>query len=242
MAIAFDTAVDGGNNGGAGSLTFSLTMGAGANGLILAACCGDNVGGVDDVTATYNGVSLSLIQKFSGVGADRIEYVFGGLGPASGAHNVIFAQSGSHLIQGGAASYTGVLQSGLPDAVTTHVSTTAATSLATSLSSVADNCWMFLLHGGYDGGSAPTAGTGSTRRTFDAANGGYALFDSNGVIHPAGSYSMTSNYGSGTNPFGLAIAHIMLSIAPFVAAGGVTYPQLERGTRGLNRGICLGAY
>lgn len=242
MAIAFDTAVDGGNNGGSGALTFSVTMGAGANGLILAGCGGDNVGGVDDVTCTYNAVSLSLIQKFSGLGADRIQYLFGGLGPASGAHNVVFSQSGSHLIQGGAVSYTGVLQSGLPDAVTTNVSTILATTLTTSLSSIADNCWEVLLHGGYDGGSAPTAGTGSTRRTFDAANGGYALFDSNGLIHPAGSYSMTSNYGSGTNPFNLAIAHILVSIAPFVAAGGVTYPQLERGTRGLNRGICVGAY
>jgi hypothetical protein len=244
MAIAFDAATDGGKVNPATSLTFSHTC-TGSLGLLVVGFSGDNFGGADDVSSvTYNSVAMTLAQKItSATGGDRITYIYYLLGPATGAHNVVITCSSSHLIQGGAVSYTGVKASGQPDATTTNFSSTVATTLTTSLTTANDNSWCVLIHGGYDGGSAPTAGAGTTRRTFDGTDGGWGLFDSNGPVTPAGSKSLISNYGSGTNPFGLAIVHVMVSFQPDTGgAATVTYPQLERGTRGLNRGICLGAY
>ncbi len=43
-------------------------------------------------------------------------------------------------------------------------------------------------------------------------------------------------------PYQVRIVGIFLNAKPATAAGGVTYPQLERGIRGLNRGIATGMY
>jgi len=243
MAIAFDTAVDGGNNTGT-SLTWSHTC-TGSLGLLIVGFAGDNIGGADDITSvTYNSVAMTLADKQvnPSSGGDRNTYLYFLLGPATGAHNVVISCSGSHLLQGGSASYTGVKASGQPDAHTVNAETSSSLkTLTTSVTTVADNCWTVLVENCYDGGTPPVAGAGSTRRTFDATNGGWGIFDSNAVVHPAGSKSMTTTRAS--DPFGLEILHVMASFQPDTGAGAtVTYPQLERGTRGLNRGICLGAY
>lgn len=244
MAIAFDAATAGGDNGGSGSLTFSHTC-TGSLGLLVVGFNGDNIGGADDITSvTYNGVALTLADKQvnPSSGGDRNTYMYFLLGPATGAHNVVVSCSGSHLLQGGAVSYTGVKASGQPDAHTVNAeSSSSLKTLTTSVTTSADNCWTVLIEGCYDGGTPPVAGTGSTRRTFDGTNGGWGLFDSNAAIHPAGSYSMTTTRGS--DPFGLEILHVMASFQPDTGGGAtVTYPQLERGVRGLNRGLNLGMY
>lgn len=223
MAIAFDAATDGGKVNPGTSLTFSHTC-TGSNGLLVVGFAGDNFGGADDVSSvTYNSVALTLAKKItSATGGDRISYIYYLLGPATGAHNVVITCSSSHLIQGGAVSYTGVKQSAQPDASTTNFSSTSATTLTTSLTTVNDNSWCVLLHGGYDGGSAPTAGASTTRRTFDGTDGGWGLFDTNAAVTPAGSRSLISNYGSGTNPFGLAIVHVMVSFQPDTGAAAAT--------------------
>jgi hypothetical protein len=242
MAIAFDAATDLGNNGGIGALTANHTMGAGSSGLILACYNGDNFGGADDITSdTFNSVALSLLKKITAAtGGDRLSYIDGLLAPASGTHAVSITPGSAHLVQSGAVSYTGVKQSGLPDASTTNFSAQGATSLTTSITTTVANCWVVLLEGCYDNGNAPAAGTGATRRVFDATNGGWGIFDSGGPVVSPGSYSMTTTRS--TNPFNLAIVHVLVSIAPDTGGAAVTYPQLERGVRGLNRGICLGAY
>src|SRR5689334_24706788 len=115
MAIAFDSAIDGGYNGGSGALTFSFTMGAGSNGFLLIPVAGDSVGGADDLSATYNGVAAPLLAKYTtNTGGDRMLYLFRQYAPASGAHNVVVTPSGSHAVYAGAYSLTGVLQSGQP--------------------------------------------------------------------------------------------------------------------------------
>lgn len=218
MSIAFDNAVDGLKTLAGTSLTFNFTMGSVSSGLLLIPFAGDVVGGNDDITSvTFNSVSATLLQKFSGTGADRILYVYGLLAPASGMHQVAINWTNVHLVQGGASSYSGVKQSGLPDAVQTNVSTTSATSLTTNITTVSDNDWLFCLEGGYSGDAGdPTAGTGATRRTHDATDGGWGAFDSNGAKSPAGSYSIQTNRSG--NPFSLAIAHIVLAPAPDTGA------------------------
>jgi hypothetical protein len=226
MAIAFDAATDGGVVT-ATSLTWSHTC-TGSNLILLVGFNGSSAGGTDDITGvTYNGVSMTLAAKKDPTGGDRILYVYYLIGPATGAHNVVISASSSHNLSGGAVSYTGALQSGQPDNTTTNVEVSSSSkTLTTSLTTVADNCWTVLLEGCYDASAGPTAGTGATRRIFDGNFGAWGLFDSNGLIHPAGSYSMTTNRSA--DPFGLLIAHVMVSIAPDTGGGGTDQPIEKR--------------
>jgi hypothetical protein len=168
----------------------------------------------DDVTGvTYAGNAMTFGTKLaSGGTGNRWAYLYYQLNPASGANNVVVSASSSHYLGAGAADYTGIKLSAQPDAtMTPHAGSGPLTTLTSSITTVANNSWAILLENGFSGGNAPpTAGTGVTRRAFDAAFGGWALFDSNGLITPAGSYSMTTNRSPGSD----TIDHIALSFSP----------------------------
>lgn len=204
MALALDNAADLGNNGGTtNSLTAAYTC-TGSNLILLVGFQGDSGGGNDDITGvTYNGVSMTLVQKQTGANT-RMSYLYRLVNPATGSHNVVINCTNNHFLIAGAVSYTGAAQSGQPDNSNTGQST-SVTSYATSLTTVADNCWVVL----WAGANIIAAGAGCTSRAVDAAFASWRICDSNGVVHPAGSYSMTTTNGSAT--FG---NHIMASIAP----------------------------
>src|SRR2546421_165114 len=61
-----------------------------------------------------------------------------------------------------------------------------------SLPPLAANDWATLVEGGYTSNTGPIAGSGLPRRAFEGTFGTYGLFDTNGVIHPAGSPSLTT--------------------------------------------------
>jgi hypothetical protein len=227
MAIAFDSAVDLGNNGG-GASPLSAAFNNVAGDLVLACYNGDNIGGADDINSrTYNSVAMSFLQKITvAASGDRITYIDGLLGPATGSHTLSIGAASSHLIQGGAVSYSGVLQSGLPDNSTTNFSSPGATSLTTSITPSAANCWVVCVEGCYNSGAAPGAGTGATRRTFDATNGGWGIFDSGGPVTAGSPYSIQTTRSS--NPFGLAIVHVVITIAPATGGGGTDQPIEKR--------------
>lgn len=221
MSIAFNAAADLGNNGGTtNSLTASYTCGSGSNRLLVVGLVGDTDNGNDDITSvTYGGVAMTLAKKSASAtgGTLRYDYIYYLLNPASGANNVVINCTNNHFLLAVAADYTGVKQSGQPDATTTQTSGSAVTSLTTSITTVADNCWAVLLEQQDKTGATPTAGAGATRRTFGASFNQPALFDSGGAITPAGSYSMTTNYGIAD-----LITHVIASFSP---AGGATCPR-----------------
>jgi hypothetical protein len=209
--IAFVGAADGGNNGGStSSLTFSYTAGAGSNRLLVVGALGDS--SVDDVTgATYAGSAMTLAAKLAPGGpVNRWAYLFWKVGPASGANNVVISASSTHFILAGAADYSGVNPAGQPDATTTQAGSGSITSLTTSITTAANNSWTILLENSFDANIPPTAGSGLVRRATDAAFGGWGLFDSNGAITPAGSYSMTTTRTNSSN----TIDHVVASFKP----------------------------
>jgi hypothetical protein len=216
MPIAFDAATDGGNNGGgSNSLSFAHTC-TGSDRILFVGIAGDVAPfGADDITGvTYNGVAMEFVGKrFADELVSRGTYLYQLEAPASGSNNVVVSSTSAHYLLAGAVSYTGAAQSGQPDNSTTNLSADTATSLTTSLTTVADNCWTALVINEATSG-APGAGTGSTRRTYDAAFQVWGMFDSNAAITPAGSYSMTTTRGAGIE----AIAHVMASFSPFVSA------------------------
>lgn len=222
--IAFDAAADGGNNGGStSSLSWSHTS-TGSNRIGFVGCQGDTMDGADDVTSiTWGGSGMTLVRKittsdFTPTLFPRFLYLYYIIAPATGSQTVQANISGTHYLLCGSVSYTGASQTGQTDADTANESALATdTSLTTMLTTVADNSWVLVLEEGYNADNPPGAGTGSTRRTFEAAFGGWGLFDSNGPKTPAGSVSMETTR---TSAAATGIQHIMASFKPAAAAGG----------------------
>jgi hypothetical protein len=224
-AIAIDnTGVDLGNNGGTGSLTGAFTMGSVSNGLLTVCLVGDVAGGADDITGvTYNSVSMTLAAKRATANVSRFIYQYYLLAPASGAHNVVVTSTTNHYLIGTATSYSGVKQSAQPDASATNdTGGVNNTTLTTSVTTVADNSWTVLCGGAYDA-SPQTAGTGSTLRKTDATNS-QTIFDSNAAKTPAGSTSMAFGMTGS-----VAMGAVLVSYAPYVAAGGQTGTKMLMG-------------
>jgi hypothetical protein len=213
-AVAFNAATDGGNNGGSSSsLTFAHTC-FGSDGLLIVALCGDT--SADDISSvTYNGVGMTLLAKFNpgDTSNGRHSYFYYLLGPAAATNNVVVTAGSSHYLLAGASSYSGVNATGQPDASTSN---TGSAQFTTSLTTIADNCWTMLTGFGFNSSGPPIAGTGATRRTYEAAFGTWGIFDSNAAITPPGSYSMTC----GTT--GNAGGHKMASFKPVGAAAPAT--------------------
>jgi len=214
MAIAFNAATDGGNNGGStSSLTFSHTTGSGSDRVLFVVVAGDVGGSSNHPTGvTYATVAMTEVDRTTT--GNRNLYTYFLLNPTSGANNVVVSAGSNFFLLACAADYTGAAQSGQPDAEAEQVA--ANTSVTTSITTVADNCWTMLGEQGFNASNPPGAGAGSTRRTFGAAFGQPGLFDSNAALTPAGSHSMTT-----TRTTSVSISHVMASFSP---AGGGAAP------------------
>lgn len=162
-----------------------------------------------DVTGvTYNGVAMTLIV--SGANAsDDAAYQWYLINPATGANNIVVTRAdttGTCFVKG--TSYTGVKQSGQPDASAYKEQVT--NTLVSSVTVVAENSWAHL--GVYNPeGGAITASTNTTSRN-NTPN--YTMSADNNADITAGSYSMTVTRTSGSSEF----MSVMSSFAPAVAS------------------------
>lgn len=137
----------------------------------------------DDVTTvTYNGVGATRINTLSNGTSNWRIYLYYLIAPATGSNTV--ASNGT-VNKMGAISYTGAKQSAQPDANNTG-DAVGATSLAIAVTTIADNCWVVEYA---IAGDILSAGAVTTLRVSDANNHG--LFDSGGVVTPAGSRTLT---------------------------------------------------
>lgn len=204
MAIAFDAFSDGVNFTESSPLTWTHTC-TGSDRLLIVGTVGDTAS--DTVSGvTYNSVAMTKIAAVL-VPDNRYLTLWYLLNPASGANTVSVTSAGPAGAAGRSTSYTGVQQSGQPDASTTNT-VSANTTLTTTLTTIADNCWTMLVAKATV--ATLGAGTGSTART--AVTEQLALFDNNAAITPAGSTSMTVTFGSGN------CGTVMASFSPVAAA------------------------
>lgn len=191
-AIAFDA----GTNGASGSspLTFSHTV-TGSDPILLV---GVEINGTTSVSGiTYNGVALTKINSIvNGVFTHELWYLSD---PATGANDVVVTTTGAvTLLNASAVSYTGASNpsSAIPD--NDGVDQGSVGTGTNTIVSVADNCFHIAFFAGRNTGNNLTAGSGATARNVTTS--GFAFFDSNGVITPAGSNSMTVTVGGGDFP------------------------------------------
>ncbi len=204
-AIAFDAVTE----GGFAVTTFSHTC---ATGAILFLYTFERVGTAQITGATYGGNAMTQI----GTGADdgaaadliRVWYL---VNPPSGANNVVLSGTLVALYEGFAISYTGSLQSSVPNASQFQSNEGPTTLVTRTVTTTTNNSWSILAVVNNTG--ATTASTGSTLRLHSAAR--VDLYDSNGPITPAGSHSMSATGAS--SQFG----SIMLAFAPATSVKGM---------------------
>lgn len=194
MAIAFDAAANGGGTG------YTHTC-SGTNRFMYFSV---NGGGTSTTGVTYNGVSATKIDE----SATKYSHWYL-INPASGSNTVATTPTSPALCS---SSYTGVKQSGQPDATTAIVEHTNSQSETVSVTTVADNCWVLMTFGDNNQGTI-SAGANTTLRT-SASNVGQGILDSNAAKTPAGSVSLICN----SNAAATTTAGGGISIAPAPAA------------------------
>lgn len=195
--IAFDaTAV--GQSDASTSMTFSHTC-TGTNRLLIVFSFQEQT---TSCSFTYNGVAMTEIPTNSPIsGATKQLRMFYLIAPATGANNVVGTKGGgSGEWDARSVSYTGVNQSGIPDA-SINKNQVSGTSLVTTLTTILQNCWTVI--GVLANGGSLAASTGSTIRGSVVRNGG--VFDSNNGLS-IGSNSMTQTMSTGDS------TSIMISI------------------------------
>ena len=152
MAIELDAAASSARKTGTGSLTWSHTVGSGSDRLLVVgvACAIDDDIALTCTAVTFNGASMTLARKDEptpdndGTVETSIWILHN---PASGAHNIVATVAGDSEMNsaGVSVSYTGCSQTSTADAVGGKTGTTASGSQTFSVTTVADNCWVFAI-------------------------------------------------------------------------------------------------
>lgn len=205
MAIAFGaiTTRQTASTGTAPTVTGSNTIG-------VVFHFGDTSNNLTGITwgAGNNMVKINEVQTPS----DRWNTMWYILNPTSGA---TITCSGGTVHSWFAFYYTGVQQSGVPDA--TNVGTSSAsTSVSVTVNVVDDDCWLVYAQKDNLGGVTYTTDVGTMRA--NTQGGGEAIGDSNGTIG-TGNQTVTLSSGSSSN-------HGMIGFS-MIAAGAAATPTLQ---------------
>lgn len=197
-AIAVDTTVQASNTGAAGRIVCSKHTVTGSNtALVLGSYYYTNTG-TDTWTATEysnGGATSSMTQIGTVKSLDtnykiRLHYVLGLTGVVTMC-TTLSSNAGFNLFTLLSASYTGVSQTGFPDASNSGTAAGHA-DITGTVTTIANNSWLLMFTGTDDDASC-TAGAGTTVRqnSSGATHANRAcLVDSNAAKTPAGSYSV----------------------------------------------------
>lgn len=216
MAVAFGSANTGSvlNNT---SLSFSGPSVSGADTIGLLAVYGVRSSGVG--TPTWGGVPMTQIGSTISVEGNRKLALFYILNPTAGIStiSVSVTSSGSPTnILAIASFYTGVAQSGVPDA-TASSNLSSVSSITDDLNTNEDGSWVVGAGAETGGSGAISPSTGVTQRASTIGDGSndstLAFGDSNAGISPPGNYGMTFTIPSSGN-MGIILASLAPSIPP----------------------------
>lgn len=204
MAIAYNNSASGAQTTGT-SYTVAYTVSSGSDRLLLVGMsCGETAPGDVISGITYNGVAMTKLGPAYQT-TNRPVYLFGLLNPATGANNIVSTRTTSGRQEGAWADYTGVSQSGYPDASVLNGALSGTTKTRT-LTTVADNCWMA------DIGFVSRAQTAGANTIIRQSSNNTWFFDSNGA-RATGSNSLITTQSDST-----VAAFVTVSFAPAVAA------------------------
>ncbi len=143
MAISFDASATKIGDSSSTTHSFAHTVGSGDNRLLL--CVIKNSGGKQPISVTYAGVAMTLLRReYWDYGSNQKFEMYGLLNPSSGNNNITITYSESNYFgEAASASFAGVSQSGLPDAVGGGSKYLGDGPLTGSITTVANGCWAF---------------------------------------------------------------------------------------------------
>jgi pectate lyase len=230
-SISFDAASSRASTTSLSSLSWSHTLGAGTDRIVIIGVAAENSTAANAAVAgvTFNGVAATAVPNslISGGGTGIIEtelfYVLNSSLPAPGTYTIQVTFHGS--IQGastGAISLFGVNQSA-PESVATSVDTSGADSIATSITTHTNGAWVVDVAGSGNSGTF-TAASGQSLRWGIAASGMTGA-SSTRPVATAGSTTLSWTH-SGAN----RLAHSLASFAP--SSGGTANCTLTTTTSG----------
>jgi RHS repeat-associated protein len=162
-------------------------------------CTSDKITGV-----TNNGTSLTDLGYYAKDSNGLALKTYYGFSPATSTHNIVVSASASCIRYAAAATYTGVKQSGMPDASGSGnpLSSSGLVSLLPATTTASYNAWAVLIGTPSTAGTA-TAGSNTTIRQQQSGELYYA--DSNGPVSGATglSWSKTSTADWAANYFSI---------------------------------------
>lgn len=192
------------NNSSASSISWNHTVSGASPFLFISVI---NLTSDTTTGVTVGGQSAALVQKRV-IQSNRVLSLYLYHNPGQGSQNIVVSASATVNLRGRSVLYSGVKTKGQPDASSSNHSG-STTSLTGTVTTVADNCWLFMC--GWANSSGVGAGSSTTMRYDDGA---FAVFDSNGAKTPPGNYSLTITGTSG------AIGYVIASFSPAPTSGG----------------------
>ncbi len=214
MSITFNSANNGASTTSASVVSYTHTISGTAS---LGFVAIKDWSGFAPTAVSWNGVSIianlvnSQLQVAAGTALVSLYWV---ANPTTGTVSVT-PNGGGNRTDVSSTAYSGSVTISPIDNTVKSAAAQNAGTITETLTTVADNCWAIMV--AVDNTSATAASTNVTGRTTDPS--GFARFligDSNGVIHPAGSFAMTMTCDA-TNSYMAAVA------ASFAPDTGVRY-------------------
>jgi hypothetical protein len=207
IAVVATSGANGDADGTKTSVTLAHNCGASSNRILFVATRDGST------TSTITGVTYAdaAMTKYGSGLANTSGYLnlWYKIAPATGSNNIVVSRSGTGTILWVCGvSYSGVLQTGFPDAGGT-ASADAATSIAKTITTVKNNCWWLAAH--FNRTTNSTVGAGTTDRV--GTSYGLKIGDSNAAVAIG---NVTSNFSSSSTD----LRTIMVSFAPAPELGG----------------------
>lgn len=209
--------VGGGANVGGGSNTITIPIDtSGSTNVLVCVSVVDRNGSGNLSSVTYNSVAMTQVGSEIAIAGPRYGTAWCRLLATGVNANVVVVRGGTTSdLMGAAGSWSGVAQTGFPDASDLDNDPGAGTSFTGTVTTVADNAWGAVMFVGQ--GLTPTAGAGTAvfEDEFDVT-----LFDNNGTTwSPPQPFEMTATFSS--QEYGFQ----MVSFAPAVAGTPATVEE-----------------
>lgn len=219
-AIALDTSTKA-VTAGATSLTYAHTV-TGTDTMVVVGSTVVHAADEQDITSmTYNGEAMTEAVRVYFPTNSANNSLYYAVGADTGSNNVVINVDATYAIGAMSISYTGVKQSGQPDASSIVTETAVVANVTANVTTVADNSWVIFMHDNSSNFFTGSYSNATGRQAFTTTVCCGAIADSATPVTPAGSFSQTGNSGSGNAAF----TALQVSFAPAVVApsgGGVT--------------------
>lgn len=191
------------------SQSFSISIGAGSTSIFVFVARNGGLNTINSVDVSGQNIPL-LATETSTVYTSLYGGTLAGL---TGSQSLDFSVSGtSPSFKVGWVAYSGTATANVSPVVTFFNGTAQPTT--NSITTTLDKSWVGLIGYCYTNTGVWSGGTGATVRENDGGNAAPAIFDTNGVVTPAGSKSMTV-----TSP-GNGWQLVMFQISPVLPTNG----------------------